>query len=67
MHDWYEWAKWLSWAGPTDCSNSDKSATMSGTVTIFLKQKLAVRFPCIASIQVVRCSVPVQTMAFQEW
>ena len=58
---------WLSWVGPADYYNSDKSATRSGTVTIFLEQKLSVRFPYIASIEVVTCSVPVQRTAFREW
>ena len=40
---------------------------MSGIVTIFLEQKLSVSLTRIASIQVVRCSVPVRRMAFREW
>ena len=67
MHDKNEWASWLSWVGPADYSISDKSTTMSGTVTIFLEQKLSVRFPRIAPIQVVGCSVAIRRMPFQEW
>ena len=39
---------------------------MSGTVAILLEQKLSARFPGMASIKGVRCSVPVRRMAFQE-
>ena len=41
----------------TTYSNSDKNATMSGALTIFLEQKLSVSLPRIASSEVVRCSV----------
>ena len=37
------------------------------TVTIFLEQKLSVSLPRAASIQAVRCSVPIQRLTFQEW